>query len=361
MWTLPGPASYLDDVVAAVRSGRSVVLPLPAHGPIDLETAIRRAVGDSWHWLTIDARGTEPPLLQVKKALLEGGLEGQIESVADILRVPGFEGWSVWIDGLDSDSWPQWKSFLAEFEMQSRSISEFARSLFLVPLERAIADDPPKSEVALQVLPWRGRIGEIDSLLYCASRLTKSPLRTLHRRLIAACISRISMWDLGLADQLLAGGAEAALEPWTVLSEIAAARGWGRATPPKWSSGASQLYEGGEECHSAYLAVTDRREELVTRLWAAQAGVLLPAIEQRKRDLLSHVARYVYPPYRTYDGEETDDLADLEVGHILYLLGIAGADAALKRQFRKLKGLRNALAHLEAVSADDALDEVLLG
>lgn len=84
------------------------------------------------------------------------------------------------------------------------------------------------------------------------------------------------------------------LEPGDVLRAVAAARGSaGEGVPAgdAWHLDLVDQIDGEGSVHPALLALSDPERELERRVWAAEAGVLLPAVEQAPRRLLLHHGR----------------------------------------------------------------------
>jgi hypothetical protein len=360
-WTLPGPASFLREIDFALCKGKSIVLQIPKGGPRDVEVAVRSAPRDAWRWLTVDAAGGIPPLIQVRRVLADCGFETTAHDVRELVFTPGFDGWALWIDSVTRDSWLEWRSFLSEFEAASRERDEIARSVLVLCLRGWSTDPPPRNDVALQSMPWRGRVGEFDALLHCASRLADSRHSPARRRLLAQCAARVALWDTDLADRLLAGPPRTIVEPWDTLRSFAVERGWGAESCRAWCDGTEQEFDGSVEEHSAFLVGLGSLEKVQRRLWSAQAAVLLPILEERRQALIPRVVRYLRPPFTTITGEIVSNVCDLEIGQISYFLNRDGGEAGLRRIFRELRDVRNALAHLEPVPAIQALSQAILG
>jgi hypothetical protein len=108
---------------------------------------------------------------------------------------------------------------------------------------------------------------------------------------------------------------------------------------------------GEEKVHSAYLALDDPKGEVERRVWSAQVGVLLPFVEERRQELLARLDGVLRVPFRTRFGEEITDLRDLEIGHIesQLLTSPLAVDPDVRRQVRRLREIRNSLAHLETL------------
>ena len=96
------------------------------------------------------------------------------------------------------------------------------------------------------------------------------------------------------------------------------------------------------------------------RLWAAQASELLPALEICRRQLAKRMqdARLRLPV--SLNGQLIHDLVDVEIGPLLHLAREHRLPQDIVRVAKKLSQLRNKLAHLTPLNADEAFDTELL-
>ena len=112
--------------------------------------------------------------------------------------------------------------------------------------------------------------------------------------------------------------------------------------------------------HSAMLEISGDERAVRHRLWSAQAAVLLPLVEERRAELVKEHRHRIRLPVKTEDGEISDPL-DLSIGQLAWLLDRQGEAMKLRKQLRRLKRVRNALAHMAPVRVEDALHEALVG
>jgi len=128
-----------------------------------------------------------------------------------------------------------------------------------------------------------------------------------------------------------------------------------------WEEGGLAEFDSEELQHAVFLARGgDPTGELAMRLWAAQASELLPALEINRRQLAKRMkdARLRMPV--SLNGELIHDLADVEIGPLLHLARVHRLPPDIVRVAEKYSRLRNKLAHLSPLCADEALDPEIL-
>jgi len=199
-------------------------------------------------------------------------------------------------------------------------------------------------------------------LIHASLLLEKRDLSKLQRRTLAAVISNLARWDPLLADRLAAEGSDEILRPARILCEVRKERGWTEPLPSApddlWCRGCLDVFEGRPTVHSAALAPGEGSREIDRRIWSAEVGVILPYIEERRRELLDHFAPVLRVPWRKATGELITDRRDLEVGHIENQLRYKAAriDDKTIEFVGKLRQARNHLSHLEPLPASLILD-----
>jgi hypothetical protein len=173
----------------------------------------------------------------------------------------------------------------------------------------------------------------------------------LYRRIATTIVARLALWDPEVSQRLARENMRRILEPIEVLKRIAIDRDWatldGRKSPVSWHSGARGLFDGKERTHSAVLAVDDPHNELRRRVWSAQVEVVFPLIEEKRQELIETLARIL-------TDRSVSDLQDMEIGAIELEISRKGhrVPYELRRQVRRLKEMRNSLAHLEPLNPE---------
>lgn len=220
----------------------------------------------------------------------------------------------------------------------------------MVPLEGELALLPPAEDVALRLLPWRNVVSDLDILLYTTRKLRARSLPGGKRTLLAGTIAKLAVWDPAVVDRLAEARPEEVLLPEPLLRELAEERGWTPATSRSWWEGTVQQVDGRDQVHSSLLAFQDPEGVLRYRMWSAQAGVLLPLIEERRQALVRRfrnlLARH----------DPTQDPWEMEIGSLAFCLRNLPVDPRARSVANQLRRLRNELAHLQPLSPAEALE-----
>jgi hypothetical protein len=361
-WQLPGPARFVEGVVAGLREGKNVVVCLPEHSPAGL----RDAVADGWNsdeWplvsFAVDPSPRESPVQQLFSRYVSDQLPDGIRNAVMLAKEAGFAGRVVWLTGLTREVWPEWKRFLTEYGYACNGLSPFERTLFCAPVTGAPGEDPPPEDVCLAAHRLSGFVTGLDILLHTHRVFEGRPMPDLLKRTAVAVTAKVSMWDAETSERLGAEKVERILDPLPVLREIAAERGWSGEDLP-WHTGARDVFEGAERMHSAALAAANGAgvlgpgREVLRRVWSAQVGIVLPFVEELRQEVLDRLKPALRLPFTTRFNEVITDLRDLELGHIESQMGQrpAAFPGDLRELVPRLRKVRNCLAHHDPLTAD---------
>lgn len=365
-WRLPGPARFIDATQQALCEGSSVILGLPRHAPADLCAAIAEPLRTGSDWLVeaVQVEAGADPLQQVTCALyLEPESWGRwsTTSLVAALEARGSNQLVV-VDAVSEQDWDRWRRFLLEYEVASRSCAAQGRPVLLV----AAAGVPPKRlqtpGAALSLRLWQGVFSELDALLY-ASQALRERTGWRHPKLAARQIANLALWDVTLADFLLQQREADLFAPLPLLQRALQETALGRDRGSAWEHGGCDRFDGQDTTHSLVLAARQGsgQQELERRVWAAQAGELLPLIELRRREAAEQLGRFVKCPL-WLDGLNrekairVDSLSDLEIGQLAHVMRTSGQlpEGRLRERIEVLVRLRNQLAHLNLLCAEDA-------
>jgi len=365
-WQLPGPNRFVLRVVQDLRDGKNVILCLPEHLPGGLAYAVRSTLseGDDWSWHTLHVHGDDPvePAHLLFSRFVPEVCPEAIRNAQTLSKEEAFTGKVIWLDGLTPNIWPIWKAFIADYEHACRSRSLLERTLFCVPLIGDLAFAPPAEDVCLSQHHWRGVVDRLDMLLFTSSLFQERWMPALQKRVVTSVVANLALWDPAVTERFASEELEKILHPVPILQEIARGRGWcpadGHSPPYLWSSGMIDLIEGEENIHSAALALKDVKGTITRRIWSAEVGVMLPFVEERRQEILTHLAGVLRVPFSTRFGEVISDVHDLEIGHIESQLINNGITVHpnFRRFVRRLREIRNCLSHLEPLSLDLLLD-----
>lgn len=355
-WSLPGPSNYFSCLLDELREGQNLIIPTPATGPIGIASELDGLLcKEGWQTSSLRCDGCSLPLDQLFDSLSIDEKRGSPRSVAKLRQMLSF-GQVVIVDGVGSQSWDAWRDFLIEYEVASRGVSSFDRTLFAVIVRGIPMVRMPDQAVALKSVPWRDVVGEIDMRLYVHEALRERRPHSTWTRLLTQVIVKIALWDFELADFLIEADSKELFDP-KVLLEMA------MTMPNKaivlfgdWESGGIQHFDGVEMKHS-YLLVADfeGQSEIRMRLWAAQASEMLPTIELQRRALALRMRDHLPMPIRLND-ENVKDLNDVEIGTLAFLACKYNLRNSIIQAANRLRRFRNKLAHLEPLNADEALE-----
>ena len=359
VWTLPGPSEFLAAVAEDLRCGRSVLLGMSRDAPTGLIEEMKRTLSpdEAWSWSDWDVRDFESPLDLVWRGLGEPE-EIKPESPEVLAAQRGAAGRLMVVRFVGKATWPAWTRFLERFERGARAVEYHQRPALVVLLEGEAADLSYAADVACARHDWRGVTSQLDVTIVATAHAAGVKEGREHQELRVALVRALACWDLELAEALAALPLEALLEPEEALAEFARTRGWSAeaCNGSRWSSGRANRVYGKEVSHSADPGVP--REVIRQRLWRGQVGVLLPLVEENRRDLIRRSRGYLKVPWTTDYGEVTDVEA-LEVGSIFFQLKRHPRASGTPQlaEARWLTTVRNELAHLRPVTARLLLED----
>lgn len=356
-WSMPGPASFVDEVLAAAAEGLNVAIAMPGGGTAGLEAALfdrlRQRVVES-----VRVTGDAPPSAEIARAM---GIAEAGASVDGLFGDPRFsDGTTIYVQGLTEAVLPQWRRFIADYDDLSKDRSVGERPVMIVVLEGMDLPQEVSEAVTFRGLRWLGHASELDLTQYVLERLEFAPDNEGGRLLAAAIVAKVALGDVELAEGLASRTLDEIWAPEPVLREMAEEKGWIKGTHRHWTKGTVFRVDGRDEVHSALLVLDDPGCVVRSRVWAAQAAMLLPAIERERRKLVRRARNWLKPPFYLMDGESMADADDLEIGPLEYHLRRGKAPAELIRRAADLKDLRNKLAHMEPLTVEESLYRGLL-
>ena len=361
IWDLPGPSSFVDDIEAAVREGSSVILRFPSEVPDGLERELKERLQSIFEWTRIDAAcpDLDPLTLLCQRACPDIGVS-DARSMAELAVTASFQGRLVWVDKIDRGAWSEWSTILRAYSDASRNVDLLSRTVFIVLLTGEVVVDEAPEEVALVCCDFRGVVNALDLFAFSLWRTPSNILRGEHRALLAHTVAQVAQWDCVLAEQILGLPLNEALNPAGILQQYARDRGWTAETPRCWEMGTVDGPAERPIVHSALLEVSGVSRLVRQRVWAAQAAVLLPLVEERRVGLVARYGRYLNLPIKTEAGRRIDDPLDLDVGQLAWYLDRTGKPQVLRKQLRRLRHFRNKLAHMEPLEPEQALHRMLV-
>ena len=354
-WGLRGPSSFVDQIEHAVRDGLNVIARFPCRTPPGLERELRDRLQSLFDWTTIDASsGGSDPVDLLRRQVCPEVSPLRAGSMNDLADTASFQGRLIWIEKIAGRDWSRWSGALLVYAEACRNVELLSRTVFVVLLTgEAVTDDSPQ-EVALISRDYCGVVDTLDLFVFALWNAPASIHHREHRALLAHTVAQVAQWDYFLADRLLSVSVEEALYPMNTLKEYARNHGWTAETPWRWELGTVDGKYERPLVHSALLAVSGDSRQVRQRVWAAQAAVLLPVIEERRVGLIPHCRRYLKLPVKI-EGYWVSDPLDIELGQLAWHLERTEIPPMIRKQVRRLRDARNMLAHMEPLDPAQAL------
>jgi hypothetical protein len=308
----------------------------------------------------------EPLELLCRRFCPEGRAITEDARLRELYAHDAFSGKIFILDGLLESGIDVWLAFLERFAHFTRNnINDFLRTAILIPIVSGSRPIVTRGDPLLNNLVADGIVRKCDMVYYAYGQLADQERRMpaknqLHAEIAAA----LALWDFEICKklcqedlgQLLDVCARPIPEKLTLcemLREYAVKAGWRELAEIQdvqalWRAGVLYTFEKRAEEHSAWIALRERWNNVLTkRIWSAQVTVLFPLLEEYRR--------YYLEQYRDIlAGVEDCQLDDLEIRQIWYHLRQHNKVAARQRAHLALmRNVRNALAHGEAISGRD--------
>lgn len=359
-WTLPGPARFVEDIVADLRAGNNILIALPETYDDEIFAAMKAVEatgGDvlSWDRLKVGAHPQgHAPLNLLYETFAPDAESDAIRSVEALARLDGFLSRGIWLDDIPDKAWPAWIDFLQSYGYICGNVPEYERTLFVVPLrgQRAIKQMPTAANI--KVHTFYDIMRELDMHFFISEQLLNSDYTMLEERIARAIIVNLALWDTELAQRLIELPLETLLAPRAVLDAYAEERGWNNDDDdPAWHRGTKMRIAGVERVHSALLRGKAGQQELSRRIWRAQASVLLPFIEEQRQRIIYALHEHLTVPFETEYGQMINNMYELEIGHIYSQIRTNyQVESAQREKVDLLRDMRNGLSHLNVIPAE---------
>jgi len=359
-WSLPGPAAFVESVMEAIRDGANVVVGAPANVSDTVGLVLEdRLADDSWRLAGPLRPSGRAPIDEIcAKLEIDDDERPSSKTVASLIARMESKR-VVIISAVDSLQWPAWMRFAGEYASASRSVDKFDRTQLLLITSGVPEERLPAKAPALQSLTWNGHVGEGDVFGYVLQFWRRKGRRIdAQAKLVARIVTRLALWDFDLIDRLLELSVRELFDPTVALRAVDDGREVWAKLGPTWEEGGLADFDGERLSHALMLfRAGDPKLELSMRLWAAQAAELLPALELKRRQLAQRMkSNRSLPPALRLNDEAVRDLNDIEIGGLLHLARIHRLPPDIVRTAEKYRDMRNKLAHLEPLSADEALE-----
>jgi hypothetical protein len=381
VWRLPGPRSFVRDIVAEHGRGRHVatVLPEALASDIQFTDGLGVAVLDEFAKLSVSARriygaGEDKSILDTfGQALI---FEDPPVTVAELLRHREVENTVAVVVAreLGTSARDGLPGFLQRVELESHARTNQTQHLSIVAIlargQLPAFRGGASSDIAMTSIWWWARIARWDVAAYIADLAALGPLQGVLADVRTESIVEVARWDLDLAEHLMTtwegepGQLPSALKDWRSVSAPAinaerhAGPGGLRPPNPVLPSWDQRVVEGWHDHLSvATCSLAAEPDELSRLVWAAQARVLLPWIEERRATLHTRVTRLLGAPRLAailHDWFDTPVDADglVEIGALDRVIrkALGSRHPELREASRRLREARNHLAHMRPLS-----------
>jgi len=383
VWRLPGPRGFVRDIVAEHARGRHVttVLPEALASDVLFTDGLAVAVLDEFARQSVPTRriygvGADLSVLDTfSQALI---FDNPPATVAELLGHPEVASTVAVVVARDLDTTAQGglPGFLERVELESHARTGQAQRLSVIAIlargQLPAFRGGASSDIAMTSIWWWSRIARWDVAAHIADLAGPVLLHGVVADVRAESIVEIARWDLDLAEHLVTtwdgepGHLSSLLKEWRSVSPPDLNGGHGEAEglqPPRpvLSSWDQRIIEGWHDQVSvATCSLAAEPEKLNRLVWAAQARVLLPWIEERRSALhirvteiigaprLGAILREWFDPPIAADGLVEIGALDTVVRRVL---GSRHGD--VRDASRWLREARNRLAHMRPLSLGD--------
>ena len=334
VWSLGGPARFVHQAAAKLRSGVNVIVHTPPHAPDGMQRAIRSDLEADGYLDWIDLTDAElncdsivgliaalqKHLARIKRRDDQpadglGDINSLAKSIVDTVLWLNLDGRPA---GAETD-WNVWREFLERLRDANHRLEESDRGVacFMLPSRLSAGEE----DVGLSVHPWRGVVNSLDVQQLSDRILSRRNGRSgSWQRLHAALVAELAGTDLRLAALLAGQSVSALIEPLPCLSDYAAAQDWLTAVEPDWSNGCSDQRGGEKLLHAGHLAASGDHESVKRLVWQAQLAVLFPYIERQRLSILPRIRNRLELPVQDGDGNLIEEAELLELGKLVHLL-----------------------------------------
>ena len=381
VWRLPGPRGFVRDVVAERGRGRHVLAVLPQVLAADaiFTDSLGVAVLEEFARQSISARriydaGESASVLDTfSQALI---FDNPPATVPALLTHREVEQLVAVVAARDlgtaaRDGLPE---FLARVELESHAAKNQAQRLSIVAI--LTRDELPgfrggaSSDVAMTSIWWWARMARWDVAAHIADLAERPHLQGVLDDVRAESIVEVARWDLDLAEHLAVAWAgepnqlPSLLKDWRIVPAPAVNGsryvGTGGLQPPEmvlasWDERAVEAWH--DQLSVAACSLAAEPEKLSLLVWAAQARVLLPWIEEHRSALQTRVAEMLGSRRMTailsgwFDPPiKADGLVEIGALDRVVQKALGSRDAEWRDASRRLRDARNCLAHMQPLS-----------
>jgi hypothetical protein len=315
-------------------------------------SAVKAALGNDFFWTQVDATEEFRPIELLYDFAVMDPIASRGRNASTLVAESSFKNQIVWVEGVGISIRSDWLDFLSEYESACRATPECERTSICLVLEGESALLVSPNAVGIHGVIWDGYASSVDAQLYAAHLIHHRYQHSLQQRIAVAIIATLSRWDSLCCDFLSQQALDDIVEPERVLKQLARERAWNGAdcsSDMAWAKGYTHSFDGKQTASAALLAVRDV-SKLDSLIWNAEVGVMLPFVEERRRELLKRYSNVLQVPYPSKFGSLITNKLDLEIGDIADQFRTVGTVSDNERNSaERLRKIRNHLSHLEPV------------
>lgn len=244
------------------------------------------------------------------------------------------------VDVVEPENANLWSQFLRRLQHRARQNGESNRPVIIVVHRCPWPGDGAFDDVAITQLSFNDALSRADIVSLAHSLLPTRGISKVLRKVLVHTVASISLTDLDLLTHVASESLSEMTVPFDSLLTWARNQGFSRD-----SADLPRMYLEGEVLeHSVALALRGDRAGINRRIWAAQAGILLPWVEEERSKLVPELKAWLPKEH------EGQIMQEFEVGTLDFLISRGSAPASLKNRTRLLRDIRNNLAHCGIIS-----------
>jgi hypothetical protein len=378
VWRLPGPRGFIREAAREHRCGRHVAVVLPqalASETVFTDSLAVALLGELASHAAITRRvyqvhGSRSVLETFSQALI---FDNQPATVPDLLNHPEVSDTVAVVvaEDLCPSDRQELPQFLHRIELESHGSEPTRRFCVITILAREhlpTFGGGASSDMAMTSIWWWARVARWDVAAYVADLPQRRDLAGILEDVRTETVIETARWDLDLAEHLMAVWSgesrdlPSLLREWRLMSAPAISRRLAADAlrPPgmlleHWDQRAVEGWHDSVCPAGSSLAAEPNKLNRV--VWAAQARVLLPWIEERRSDVHCKLIQMVGEPRLEsalrdqFDPPiKTDALVEIGTLDRVVRTVIGSRDIELRDATRRLRDARNSLAHLQSLS-----------
>lgn len=328
-WRLAGPASIVERVVRSVsKPSRVIVIETPDPRPAGLAAAIGRRLRSDLAFDCIEFDASQSFEGSIAHALGEiaGARATDVPDIEGLVLHPLLSDKAILVDGVRRQDVDRWGMFLRGLYSAAKSEVVSGPVVIVMAPAGLNRDDKRKLMGGAVSFGTMGAVTRYDTIAHL-SHIGARPAVDVASRIGLAVAVDVAAWSRGMIERMASWDEDDQIDPMALLYREAEAC----SLPyPCWENGLVDLWDDEPVAHPVAALAHGLDAHVRRRIWAAQAGVVMPLADRVRRGFIHRyidvLARRVSPesPFRKeVNGREitrTDPL-DLEFYDLGQVLG----------------------------------------